>query len=159
MASSRVGHMMRTCVSRLVASMRSTAGRPKARVLPDPVWLWPTTSRPVRATGMAWAWMGEGCSKPWAAMAFINSAERPRSANVFSMDVTCRRVGFRERATCRSKDVSYKEETGSPPDLAGYMSNFGPKWGSGKKPVSRIPRAAEIASGDCEGQVTAQGYA
>jgi len=34
-------------------------------------------------------------------------------------------------------------------NLAGYMSNFGPKWGSGKKPVRMIPQIVEMASGDC----------
>jgi hypothetical protein len=33
------------------------------------------------------------------------------------------------------------------------MANFGPKWGSGKKPADIIPSIKEKASDDCCGQV------
>lgn len=35
-------------------------GRPKAAVLPVPVWERPITSFPSRISGMLWAWMGVG---------------------------------------------------------------------------------------------------
>ena len=39
-------------------------GSRKAAVLPVPVAAVPMTSLPASAGGMAWAWMGVGCSKP-----------------------------------------------------------------------------------------------
>ena len=36
------------------------AGKMNARVLPLPVCAMPNTSRPMRATGQAYAWIGEG---------------------------------------------------------------------------------------------------
>ena len=37
-------------------------GSEKLAVLPVPVWAAPITSCPFRTTGMAWAWIGVGCS-------------------------------------------------------------------------------------------------
>ena len=52
-------------------------GRPKARVLPDPVWAAPSTSRPSRsAGGRACAWTGVGAPKPAAPRAAISSGPR-----------------------------------------------------------------------------------
>ena len=60
-ASSRVGSRMRVRGIRARArplSRRDSIGRTKAAVLPVPVWAMPSTSRPVRADGIACAWMG-----------------------------------------------------------------------------------------------------
>ena len=60
-ASSRVGASTSARGIRARArplDRRSMRGRVKAAVLPVPVWAMPSTSRPARATGMAWAWMG-----------------------------------------------------------------------------------------------------
>ena len=64
---------------------RWSIGRPKASVLPDPVWALPHTSRPASASSMVACWMGNGSLMPWAARASTNSATRPRSANVFTL--------------------------------------------------------------------------
>ena len=40
---------------------RASIGRPKARVLPEPVWARPSTSRPASASGRVRAWMGTAC--------------------------------------------------------------------------------------------------
>ena len=50
-------------------SMRSSSGRPKAMVLPEPVRDWPMTSRPASSGGMARAWMSVGVSIPTRASA------------------------------------------------------------------------------------------
>ncbi len=47
----------------------SAPGRPKASVLPEPVWALPSTSRPVSASGSARAWIANGASIPCAARA------------------------------------------------------------------------------------------
>ena len=60
-ASSRVGARISERGMRARArplSSRQSIGRTKAAVLPVPVWAMPSTSRPVRATGMAWLWIG-----------------------------------------------------------------------------------------------------
>ena len=58
-ASSRVGASTSTC-GRLGSTrpQRSTAGRPKAAVLPVPVEERPTMSCPSRISGIAAAWIG-----------------------------------------------------------------------------------------------------
>ena len=64
-ASSRVGVRIRARMGRPWALRPLSCwrmGAAKAQVLPVPVWAQPSTSRPVSAGGMAFAWMGEGCS-------------------------------------------------------------------------------------------------
>src|SRR5436190_21158473 len=80
-ANSRVGHRIRICVARNSALTFSIAGAAKATVLPEPVWDWPTTSRPAIKTGIDSAWMGEACSKPSLSMALRILGERPSSEN------------------------------------------------------------------------------
>ena len=46
---------------------RVSIGRPKASVLPEPVWPRPRTSRPASASGMVAAWIGKGLVMPPAA--------------------------------------------------------------------------------------------
>jgi len=41
-------------------SQRSIRGNPKARVLPEPVWAWPMTSRPPSSIGIARSWIAVG---------------------------------------------------------------------------------------------------
>ena len=62
-ASSRVGARISERGMRARArpdSSRAIIGRTNEAVLPVPVWAMPRTSRPVMATGMAWAWIGVG---------------------------------------------------------------------------------------------------
>src|SRR5450755_594889 len=59
-------------------------GRPKARVLPDPVWARPSTSRPASASGSARAWMANGASIPRWASALNRGPGMPSSRKVVS---------------------------------------------------------------------------
>ena len=80
-ASSRVGARMSARVPVLPAS-RSMMGKRKAAVLPVPVAAVPMTSLPASAGGMAWDWMGVGCSKPARSSACSDFSESFRSAKV-----------------------------------------------------------------------------
>ena len=60
MQSSRVGVSTSACTAGLSGSAYSTIGRPKAAVLPVPVWAWPITSLPSRSGGIACSWIGVG---------------------------------------------------------------------------------------------------
>ena len=63
MASSRVGVRINARMGRSgpdLASRRCKMGVAKAQVLPVPVWAQPSTSRPARAGGMAFSWIGDG---------------------------------------------------------------------------------------------------
>ena len=65
LASSRVG--VRTSARGRRGSAwwtRSSSGRPKARVFPEPVFALPQRSRPARASGMVSSWMGNGSVMP-----------------------------------------------------------------------------------------------
>ena len=55
-------------------------GRPKARVLPEPVRPRPSTSRPESASGMVAAWIGNGLLMPSASSAATRFAGTPSSA-------------------------------------------------------------------------------
>jgi hypothetical protein len=82
-ASSRVG--VRTSARGAFGSarpMRSSSGRPKARVLPDPVFALPHRSRPARASGIVSAWMGNGSVMPSRASAATRSPATPSVSNV-----------------------------------------------------------------------------
>src|SRR5690242_8528545 len=83
MASSRVGV---TTSARgpgpLRSRSRSTMGRRKARLLPDPVGASITTSSPSRRAGTASAWTASGSVMPWRARAARVRAFTPSSANV-----------------------------------------------------------------------------
>ncbi len=52
-ANSRVGTSTSACTRLRRGSRRSTSGKPKAMVLPEPVRDWPMTSRPAIKGGMA----------------------------------------------------------------------------------------------------------
>ncbi len=84
-ASSRVGVRMIALgcfgLVRPPAARRARAGRPKARVLPEPVWARPRTSRPASASGMVAAWMGKGTAMPFSASAAVIFSGSPRSSN------------------------------------------------------------------------------
>jgi hypothetical protein len=58
--SSRVGARMMAWGPLPRASSISIRGMPKAAVLPVPVFAWPMTSLPSRASGISPAWIGEG---------------------------------------------------------------------------------------------------
>ena len=68
MASSRVGASTRPRGARprlrSPSARRASIGRPKARVLPDPVCARPRTFAPRSAAGMVAAWMGNGVAIP-----------------------------------------------------------------------------------------------
>ena len=83
-ASSRVGTSTSPRGRRGCArspSSRVSSARPKARVLPEPVWPRPSRSRPASVSGSVAAWMGNGAVKPPAASARSTGAGRPSSAN------------------------------------------------------------------------------
>ena len=61
---------------------RESIARPKARVLPEPVWPRPSRSRPARVSGSVAAWMGNGAVKPPASSARSTGWGRPSSAKV-----------------------------------------------------------------------------
>src|SRR3954451_12425697 len=82
-ASSRVGTRTRPRGRRACARppfRRDSSARPKARVLPEPVWPRPSRSRPARVSGRVAAWMGNGAVKPPAVSARSTGSGRPRSA-------------------------------------------------------------------------------
>jgi hypothetical protein len=58
-------------------------GSPKARVLPEPVWALPQTSRPARASGMVRVWIGNGDVMPDAARASARSGATPSAPKDF----------------------------------------------------------------------------
>jgi hypothetical protein len=55
-------------------------GRPKAAVLPEPVWAMATMSRPARCGGIACAWIGFGVTMPAAAADLRSGPEIPSAA-------------------------------------------------------------------------------
>ena len=67
-ASSRVGTRMRArgwCGrAGSPSASRASTGRPKASVLPEPVWPRPSTSRPASASGMVAVWIANGVVMP-----------------------------------------------------------------------------------------------
>ena len=84
-ASSRVGQSTR------LRGMRARArpldrwwiiGSTKAAVLPVPVWAMPSTSRPSRALGIAWIWIGVGSVYPASMTADRTRGSSERSENV-----------------------------------------------------------------------------
>src|SRR3954447_4590633 len=82
MHNSRVGVSTRACTASSVGSTYWRRGRPKAAVLPEPVWAWPITSRPSRSGGMASSWIRLGASYPTPPSASSSGGSRLRSANV-----------------------------------------------------------------------------
>jgi hypothetical protein len=64
-ASSRVGtstsaRALRGPSGGVCFDSRCSSGRPKAAVLPVPVWAPPSRSWPASASGIAWIWIGVG---------------------------------------------------------------------------------------------------
>ena len=80
-ASSRVGTSTspRGCEPAAPASV-VIIGRPKARVLPEPVWPRPSTSRPVSASGIVAVWMGNGLVMSERRSCSTRLLGRPREA-------------------------------------------------------------------------------
>jgi len=58
------------------------AGRAKAIVLPEPVSATETMSRPLRAYGQAWHWIGVGLSKPCEVSSLMMYGGKPASSKV-----------------------------------------------------------------------------
>ena len=81
-ASSRVGTRIRPRTQWESARERfSTMGRPKARVLPDPVLALPHTSLPTSASGMVRVWMGNGVWMPRLLSVATRSEATPKTRN------------------------------------------------------------------------------
>ncbi|MND55755.1 hypothetical protein D3C80_468460 [compost metagenome] len=102
LTSSRVGARISERVVRLSgrvpsASRRSISGRPKAAVLPVPVWARPIRSRPSRRRGIACAWIGVGVSMPSAVSVATICLETPRDSKFVKAN-TFR--GARKRHAC-----------------------------------------------------------
>ena len=97
LASSRVGARInpRTVLGSgflPAASNVATRGRPKAAVLPVPVWAKPMTSLPSSTAGIAWVCMGVGSVMPRAANRFTSVLGKPISVNKFKVVLSSRRA-------------------------------------------------------------------
>src|SRR6266702_1958178 len=84
--SSRVGARMSargffSRVSFLLCNRRVKRVIRKAAVLPVPVWAWPATSFPARASGRLFSWMGVQSVNPASAMPWSTGSSRGRSVN------------------------------------------------------------------------------
>src|SRR5215207_6984874 len=89
-ASSRVGSRIRPrgALGRLVRpASRTRTGRPKARVLPEPVRARPSTWRPASASGITACWTGLGLTISWRANADTSEAGRSRVEKVGSTEL------------------------------------------------------------------------
>ncbi len=100
-ASSRVG--TRTSARgrfgrALPSASRASMARPNARVLPEPVWARPSTSRPARASGMVAVWIGNGVVMPDSASA---REQRLRQAQLSERSWWWPLSRPRRRAACR----------------------------------------------------------
>ncbi len=87
MASSRVGVRMTArglCFSVRPPASVARVGRPKERVLPEPVRPRPRMSLPARASGMVAAWIGKGVVTPFCASLRTMPSGSPRSEKVGS---------------------------------------------------------------------------
>jgi hypothetical protein len=72
--------------------MSCKSGKPKAAVLPVPVWARPIKSFvPCSKTGMAFSWIGVGCVKPNALTEFNNPSSIPNDSNELTdnVDLKC----------------------------------------------------------------------
>ena len=119
---------------------RARAGRPKASVLPDPVWALPSTSRPLRASGSARDWMANGAWMPCSARILTSGAGIPRAANVVGSGAGSAAAASRARS---SSDCG-----------GGAAARRGACW-RGRPPVPRpapvLPRASRRRHADAEG--------
>ena len=91
-ASSRVGDeheraRVRPARARCRSASRASSGRPKASVLPEPVWARPRTSRPARASGSVRDWISNGLVMPISASRVTTTSGRPRSFEVGDRDL------------------------------------------------------------------------
>ena len=77
----------------------ATSGRPKASVLPVPVWARPITSWPLRACGMAWLWIGVGSEMPMRSSLRVSDWGRPISSKSVK---SCPFAGAHRDAAARS---------------------------------------------------------
>ena len=87
-ASSRVGTSTRPRGVRgagLRPASRVIIGRPKARVLPEPVWARPSTSRPARQSASVAAWIGNAVRMSRRSRAVTSSCGRPSLPNEVSV--------------------------------------------------------------------------
>ena len=76
---------------------RDSSARPKASVLPEPVWPRPSRSRPARASGRVAAWIGNGAVKPCAASAAHDAARAGRARRTWACPTRARSTGPRVR--------------------------------------------------------------
>ena len=82
--NSLVGASIRACVCFKSGSIQSKSGKPKAAVLPVPVW-----ARPIKSClfsikrGIAFSCIGEGDSNPSSGRTRITESERFKSENFF----------------------------------------------------------------------------
>ena len=79
-ASSRVGTNISACRTLLLELTFSSVGMTNAAVFPVPFFALASMSRPVKATGIAASWMGEGFSNPASNMPIISGLEMRRSS-------------------------------------------------------------------------------
>ncbi len=84
---------------------RASRGRPKARVLPEPVSARPSTSRPASASGSARAWMAKGAVMPCSPSAATSGPGRPSSANVAGAGAGALSAAVRARSSSDTTGV------------------------------------------------------
>src|SRR5690606_10829295 len=110
--------------------MPARIGRPKAAVLPEPVWAMPSMSRPSSNLGMAWLWIFVGSVKPPTVRLSVIRLGRPREMKSFKLlsfmsretaHAPCRTCGERV-FNMQSGDRDYRAGAGSKPGLLGASS-------------------------------------
>ena len=124
MASSRVGTSTRARGAFDIriepdVARRASIGRPKAIVLPPPVWARPSTSRPANASGIACDWIANGFSMPRLLSAITSAFGRPSSAK--------RAIGSR-LAIARSSNRS-SSETAATLGARDWVDLLAPRFG------------------------------
>ena len=134
MASSRVGTSTSARGRRgaefgASAASRVTVGRPKASVLPDPVRPRPSTSRPMRPSGIAAAWMGNGSVMPSRASRSTSRSGRPSAANALSGATSTGPVLTGRRVDLVHESAASRSASGSMP--AGVRPGTWPRDGCG----------------------------
>ena len=110
-ASSRVGTRTRprgdrSARSPTVSARRASIGRPKPRVLPEPVWARPRTSRPARASGRVRDWIAKGATIPRRVSAVTSAAGKPELGEGQIGG------GRRSRKRCRQREIELRTARG-----------------------------------------------
>ena len=168
------------------AQSNLNAGTKNPRVLPLPVFATPITSRPCRAGGQAWPWMGDGVAKPAAFSEVYKVGNKGASSNLGKQEsqppATVMSRSRRHRSTSGGLSKSFFKEDKSPPRFFGCvegMENCGggfpmrdaamcactashASWASSGKvwaeaPSTQVPQNYEGGKGRAEAATTTSG--